>query len=260
MSFKDRKTEAAKASERRRRERQKAEMHAGQRGFFAKPTTPQMQKRVPTALEIDLEDKRRVRLQERRRKRRERKDEEFRIIWINDKNACPECLRAEKIVKFNSLEELYQHYWKAHDEPSNTPCHEIKRLWFEANGPCVKCGSSANLEIDHILPITKDRLVSNEWGIWRAPSVLRDIELAKCQVLCKSCHQVKTIAENIKMTLLQMEIEKVVETFAQKIDPKCPVSLKNLLRYRLGQVFNDALRESLDGRRVLLLGWKRSQE
>jgi hypothetical protein len=67
-----------------------------------------------------------------------------------------------------------------------------RQAWLAANGPCAKCGSWENLEIDHIDPAQKTADVSLIWS--RAESY-RLAELAKCQVLCKPCHREKSIAE-----------------------------------------------------------------
>ena len=62
-----------------------------------------------------------------------------------------------------------------------------RKDWIEANGPCAKCGSWDRLEVDHIDPSTK--VSHNVWG-WSETRRLE--ELAKCQVLCYSCHKEKT--------------------------------------------------------------------
>lgn len=59
--------------------------------------------------------------------------------------------------------------------------------WFKENGPCRKCGSWENLELDHIDPETKT--THNIWS-WSEPKRLA--ELAKCQALCNPCHKEKT--------------------------------------------------------------------
>jgi 5-methylcytosine-specific restriction endonuclease McrA len=53
---------------------------------------------------------------------------------------------------------------------------------------CVKCGSVERLELDHIDPETK---VTN--SVWSWADEKRNIELAKCQILCHECHKQKTI-------------------------------------------------------------------
>lgn len=66
-----------------------------------------------------------------------------------------------------------------------------RQTWLEQNGPCVKCGSWQDLEVDHIDPSAK---VSHR--IWSWAEDKRIIELEKCQVLCKIHHMEKTSQEN----------------------------------------------------------------
>lgn len=63
--------------------------------------------------------------------------------------------------------------------------------WIAENGPCRQCGSSENLQIDHIDKSTK---ISHR--IWSWSKLRREVELEKCQVLCSSCHFAKTALEN----------------------------------------------------------------
>lgn len=63
-----------------------------------------------------------------------------------------------------------------------------RQAWFRAHGPCVRCGSWDDLEIDHIDPKTKITSVVWSWAEKR-----RDRELLKCQVLCHRCHVMKSI-------------------------------------------------------------------
>ena len=65
-----------------------------------------------------------------------------------------------------------------------------RTAWIEANGPCRYCGSSEDLEVDHVDPATK---VSSKFWHWSAER--RSMELAKCQVLCRVCHAKKTAQE-----------------------------------------------------------------
>ena len=62
--------------------------------------------------------------------------------------------------------------------------------WMQENGPCRKCGSWADLELDHINPETK---ITN--SIWLWADSRRLAELSKCQVLCRICHKKKTKSE-----------------------------------------------------------------
>ena len=75
-----------------------------------------------------------------------------------------------------------------------------KETWFKQNGPCVKCNSWKNLELDHINPSTK---ITHR--IWSRNEEFRKNELKKCQVLCKICHKEKT-----KKDLHNMNINKKI--------------------------------------------------
>ncbi|URQ04828.1 HNH endonuclease [Streptomyces phage Emma1919] len=70
---------------------------------------------------------------------------------------------------------------------------EYQRQWaakrradFFNGKVCVVCKSQRNLELDHIDPKKK---VSH--NIWSWSDDKRNKELAKCQVLCNSCHKAK---------------------------------------------------------------------
>ena len=77
-----------------------------------------------------------------------------------------------------SKQREYQKQWRA----------TRRREWFEKNGPCIKCGSWDDLEIDHVDPKTKI-----DHKVWSWSEDRRNTELAKCQVLCWSCHWYKTL-------------------------------------------------------------------
>lgn len=75
----------------------------------------------------------------------------------------------------------------------NARLQERRREWIEGQGgECVQCGSTESLEVDHVDPSTK---VCNPRGIWSRNIGFREMELAKCQVLCADCHKEKTRAE-----------------------------------------------------------------
>jgi 5-methylcytosine-specific restriction endonuclease McrA len=61
--------------------------------------------------------------------------------------------------------------------------HARRAAWLAENGPCVRCGSTDQLEVDH-----RDRRekVMQTRALWSlAPTnPARIAELAKCQVLC----------------------------------------------------------------------------
>lgn len=71
---------------------------------------------------------------------------------------------------------------------------QIRRSqWIKENGPCKVCGSWKDLQIDHIDPSKKKIRIAT---IWSRKKQIRDKELAKCQVLCKTHHIEKTSKEN----------------------------------------------------------------
>lgn len=57
-------------------------------------------------------------------------------------------------------------------------------------GSCTQCGSIRDLELDHIDPGTKKFTVGRMWSV--SEKAFAD-EVAKCQLLCRECHQDKTI-------------------------------------------------------------------
>lgn len=71
-----------------------------------------------------------------------------------------------------------------------------RKAWIEGQGPCILCGSTAELEIDHIDRSQKSAHVSTLWSL-SPTNPKRIAELAKCQVLCRSCHSRKT-AKDLK--------------------------------------------------------------
>lgn len=58
-------------------------------------------------------------------------------------------------------------------------------------GKCAHCGTTENLEFDHIDRDTKSFPISKMWSV-AEPRFLA--ELAKCQILCTPCHKAKTKA------------------------------------------------------------------
>lgn len=55
-------------------------------------------------------------------------------------------------------------------------------------GKCVRCGSTDQLQFDHI-----DCKTKVDHRIWTWSPALRQAELDKCQLLCEPCHRKKTI-------------------------------------------------------------------
>lgn len=71
----------------------------------------------------------------------------------------------------------YQREWMA----------KRRQDWIDEHGPCVKCGSDVDMEVDHIDP---DLKLSHK--VWSWSKERREAELAKCQVLCGNHHKEKT--------------------------------------------------------------------
>jgi hypothetical protein len=65
--------------------------------------------------------------------------------------------------------------------------------WLKEHGPCVQCGSTKRLEVDHIDP--KEKV---DHKVWSWSKERREAELAKCQVLCGTCHDKKTLEQRPK--------------------------------------------------------------
>jgi 5-methylcytosine-specific restriction endonuclease McrA len=60
-------------------------------------------------------------------------------------------------------------------------------------GKCARCPATNDLELDHIDPSTKSFTIGKSWiraidDFWA--------EVAKCQLLCDKCHNLKTTTEN----------------------------------------------------------------
>lgn len=73
--------------------------------------------------------------------------------------------------------------------------YRAKRRKYAINklgGKCNVCGSTEQLEFDHIDPTTK---ISTIAKIWTASKEVFEEELNKCQLLCKKCHKEKTKKE-----------------------------------------------------------------
>lgn len=62
----------------------------------------------------------------------------------------------------------------------------------QLGGKCARCGSTDELHFDHIDPSTKEFCISKLINKSRERC---DLELAKCQLLCKKCHVKKTTEE-----------------------------------------------------------------
>lgn len=60
-------------------------------------------------------------------------------------------------------------------------------------GACVQCGSGSDLEIDHVVPRSRGFVVTSRICLSWDKVVA---ELARCQLLCHTCHAAKTFKES----------------------------------------------------------------
>lgn len=79
----------------------------------------------------------------------------------------------------------YQRKW--HKDRRNEILNEL-------GGKCAQCGSTDELEIDHIDPTLKLFKPSKIVNMGIA-NPLRQAEIDKCQLLCNTCHKAKTIQQ-----------------------------------------------------------------
>lgn len=70
------------------------------------------------------------------------------------------------------------------------------RLIGMLGGKCTRCGTTEDLQFDHVSRALKQYAILNRWNRGAAELAA---ELAKCQLLCKPHHLEKTLAENEKV-------------------------------------------------------------
>lgn len=68
----------------------------------------------------------------------------------------------------------------------------MEKIFAHLGGKCVKCGSSENLHVDHTNHFTKSFTIGENWS--RSWDVL-ELELKKCQLLCREHHLEKSKEE-----------------------------------------------------------------
>jgi 5-methylcytosine-specific restriction endonuclease McrA len=73
------------------------------------------------------------------------------------------------------------------------------RAIIQLGGKCVRCGSTENLEFDHIIAGSYDpKSRSGKGTMWTFSEKRFQAELKKCQLLCKDCHWEKTLDDTGK--------------------------------------------------------------
>ena len=120
-------------------------------------------------------------------KRKQVERERYNEI-ISDKNS-------ERYKRYKHLSDEYR---KNNKDRINARQRELKIrkrniLIEHLGGQCVGCGTTHNLQFDHIDRANKSFTIGRCLG-----NKLDDliIEANKCQLLCKSCHKIKTRAHN----------------------------------------------------------------
>jgi 5-methylcytosine-specific restriction endonuclease McrA len=63
---------------------------------------------------------------------------------------------------------------------------------IKLGGRCVECGSTDDLHLDHKDPSSKLLELGKQWALEKS---VVDTEVEKCQILCSSCHRVKSTLE-----------------------------------------------------------------
>lgn len=66
---------------------------------------------------------------------------------------------------------------------------------IQLGGKCVQCGSTENLEFDHVNRDPDPRSRRGRGTMWTFSEKRLQAELEKCQLLCHDCHHEKTMGE-----------------------------------------------------------------
>ena len=86
----------------------------------------------------------------------------------------------------------YNEYMRAY--MANRYIKRRKQIIEKLGGVCVECGTTENLEIDHIERSMKSFGIGKAIAGWSWKRLNQ--ELDKCQLLCKTHHQDKTVSES----------------------------------------------------------------
>lgn len=71
--------------------------------------------------------------------------------------------------------------------------HKIRaQAIAQLGGKCIVCGSTEDLQLDHVFRSEKEFQISQIWSLSRETF---NKELEKCQLLCGTCHRAKTAWE-----------------------------------------------------------------
>jgi len=89
-------------------------------------------------------------------------------------------------------------------------------------GKCVGCGTTENLQFDHIDRNTKSFQLAHKYG--NSFAYLKP-ELDKCQLLCKECHELKSqinhdekkLAEGYRVSSVEHLDDKILVTLSKSL-------------------------------------------
>ena len=119
------------------------------------------------------------------------------------KKTCKSCrAKKHKVWADNEGKESILNYRinnkEQHNEIQRRKIKERKKLLVEMlGGKCESCGTTKNLQFDHIDPTTKSFSIAKKY---MCPIVFEEVK--KCQLLCFNCHLEKT-AEDLKQGKLK---------------------------------------------------------
>jgi len=91
--------------------------------------------------------------------------------------------------KYNqSWRKRFPERWKAVQDRATAKRQARLTNWKTENGPCRCCGSTENLEIDHVIPAIHS--VSSNRSGWTTSRILKALKLnpMEFQVLCRPCN------------------------------------------------------------------------
>tara|TARA_B100000287_G_scaffold396275_1_gene411796 strand:- start:417 stop:848 length:432 start_codon:yes stop_codon:yes gene_type:complete len=136
------------------------------------------------------------------RERKREYDKQYYQLNKEKKREQSKKWKEENREKYNEKQRGYtkKHYelnkekrkavWREHRKKKIAQCVEY------LGGKCVGCGTTHNLQFDHIKRDTKDYVITRK--ITNKFDNLKE-ELDKCQLLCYTCHLEKTAKEWVDM-------------------------------------------------------------
>ena len=158
-------------------------------------TNPEIRRKL-TELNRQWRENNRDRLNEGARKRYWNNSDETGIAYQGQKDIVLSRTKNYRENWTDEQKQLEKERWKRRWDNSKEEMMEYARKWTrnrknllkeKMGGKCVKCGATEHLQFDHINPSEKSYNISN--NLHRKDL---DEELAKCQLLCSTCHLEKT--------------------------------------------------------------------